>query len=302
MDKWLEYWQQEELQPDVFTDKQGNKHPALLGFWQRHIASFDTNSSLLDIASGAGAIYRCATDITQYDAHALDISKDALNRLKEDLPSVNTHDQYLNDDSFRHHQFDGVFSQFGIEYLRDTGFSHVPRLMKEGARCIFLCHIKGGVVDSVTEESLKGLQLVEQVNFLGLAEDVANAFHIDIQHQVAKSVELFMQIEPVVANYCANVPNGHHAHLYNGIKQLLSNYNKYGHKAVIEWIDVARQQAAENTERLQSMHNAALDKSDVDRISHALSQQGVEIASAQPFYLRENDPPAAWEIIGVRQN
>lgn len=302
MDKWLEYWQQEELQPDVFTDKQGNKHKALQEFWQHHLLTFTAGNKLLDIASGAGAIYRCIPNIDVYDAHALDISGDALERLKTDIPSVHTHAQMLTDGSFAKQHFDGVFSQFGIEYLGDSGFSHLPRLLKDGAKCVFLSHLKGGVVDSVTQQSLTGLQLIEQTNFLNLAERVAEAFQLDQKQEVAHCVDSFMQIEPKVAQYCEKVPSGHHTNLYQGVKTLLSNYNSYEHSVVIKWIDVARKQALENTERLQSMHNAALNQQDIDRLSAMLVKQGLNITSAKPFYLRAGDPPAAWEIIGVKQN
>lgn len=301
MDKWLEYWQQDDLQPDVFTDSQGNKHASLLQFWQKHIAGFSIGSSILDIASGAGAIYRCLPNIAEYEAHALDISADALLRLARDMPSINTHSSGLDDTSFQCMQFDVVVSQFGIEYLGDDGFKHVPRLLKNKGKCIFLSHIKGGVVDAVTEQSLKGLNLVVQSKFLSLARDVAYAFNRDDKAIVEQAVKHFMQVEPTIAEYCQMVPRGHHAHLYNGIKQLLSHYNKYDHQTVIEWMDTASKQALENMERLQSMHNAALSIDDIYRLSESLSKQGLEIVSAEPFCLRSEDPPAAWEIIGVKR-
>jgi ubiquinone/menaquinone biosynthesis C-methylase UbiE len=302
MDKWLKYWQQDALQPDVFTDKQGNKHIALQQFWQRHVANFDKGSCLLDIASGAGAIYRCLPDIADYDAHALDISEQALQRLKLDMPTVGIHAQLLDEKSFDKAQFDGVFSQFGIEYLGKEGFSHVPRLLKDGAKCVFLNHIKGGVVDTVTQQSLKGLLLIEQTKFLQLAHNVAIAFKEDKKKQVEQSVKVFMQVEPTVAQYCNSIPKGHHVHLYDGVKQLLSRYNKYEHIVVLDWINAAKKQACENTERLQSMHDAALDASDIKEICEELLHLGLKIMSTKPFYLRQDDPPAAWEIIGVKQN
>ncbi|WP_371192783.1 class I SAM-dependent methyltransferase [Glaciecola sp. SC05] len=301
MDKWLEYWQQDNLQPDVFTDDTGNKHASLMQFWQKHITGFGEGASVLDIASGAGAVYRCVSNIADYDAHALDISQDALERLNADMPSVKTHSVFLNDNTLQDTQFDGVVSQFGIEYLGDKGFCQVPRLLKTGAKCVFLSHIRGGVVDNVTEQNLNGLLLVQRTDFLNRAQSVANAFRIDDKLKVEHAVKLFMKIEPVLADYCHKVPKGHHAHLYSGIKALLSRYNSYEHKTVIDWINVARKQAAENIERLQSMHNAALGTSDIDRISKKLSKQGLSILSTEPFYLRPGDPPAAWEIIGVKQ-
>jgi SAM-dependent methyltransferase len=302
MDKWLEYWQQDQLQPDVFTDEEGNKHADLLAFWQSHICKFGKSASLLDIASGAGAIYRCIPTIDQYDAHALDISEDALAILKEDIPSVHTYAGPLNIKTLAQNQFDGVVSQFGIEYLSGEGFAQVPRLLKSGGKCVFLCHIKGGVIDSVTEQSLNGLTLVQDTRFLALARLVAEAFKVDQKQQVEQSVEAFMSVEPKIAAYCAEVPNGHHVHLYQGIKQLLSRYNQYEHSTVIEWIDTAHEQALENVERLQSMHNAALTQNDITYISNSLAQQGLLITTAVPFHLRAEDPPVAWEILGFKQS
>ncbi len=302
MDKWLEYWQQDNLQPDVFTDKQGNKHASLLQFWQKHISGFGKGASVLDVASGAGAVYRCIPNIIDYEAHALDISEDALNRLKADMPSVKIHSVFLNNQILKGIYFDGLVSQFGIEYLGNEGFKQVPRLLNAGGKCVFLSNIKGGVIDSVTEQSLQGLTLVKQTDFLNLAQEVANAFHIDDKSKVEQAVQRFMKIEPLLEEYCRKVPTGHHTQLYNGIKQLLSRYNSFGHNAVIEWINVARKQAEENTERLQSMHNAALTKTDVDRISKQLKKLGLSITSAEAFHLRPEDPPAAWEIIGVKQS
>lgn len=301
MDKWLEYWQQEELQPDVFTDKQGNKHDALLAFWRSHFESLQTGTRVLDIASGAGAIYRCLPEIEKFDAHALDISNDALTRLKADLPSVQTHPKRLASSTFLDIQFDCVVSQFGIEYLGDNGFELVPNLLNIGGKCIFLCHIENGIVAQVTEESLTGLHLLQQTQFLQKARAVACAFHQGEKVKIDPAVQAFMKVEPSIASYCQAIPKGHHTHLYNGVKQLLSHYNNYQHEHVIDWLEGASAQAMENIERLESMRKATLNQNDITRIQSSLAKQNLTITSARPFYLRPEDPPAAWEIIGVKQ-
>jgi len=302
MDKWLEYWQQEDLQPDVFTDKTGKKHKALQDFWQQHISSLSKQSSILDIASGAGAIYRCVPEIHLYDAHALDISNAALERLKKDIPSAHTYAQRLTKKSFKHQKFDAIVSQFGIEYLGKTGFAQLSRLLKDEAKFAFLSHIKDGAIDNVTQRSLKGLALIKRTEFLTLAENVAEAFRQDKTEHVKDCVELFMKIEPSVMRYTEKVPEGHHTHLYHGVKHLLSNYNNYAHDTVVKWIETARKQAAENTQRLRSMHRAALDQQNIDELSETLLQQGLKITSAKPFYLKASEPPVAWEIVGVKKN
>jgi len=301
MDKWLEYWQQEELHPDVFTDQNGNKHHAIKRFWQQALKTFSPGDSLLDIASGAGALYRCIDEIEHYDAHALDISTEALELLNNDLPSVTTHAQFLNENSFAGQTFDGVFSQFGIEYLADDGFFQVPRLLNKGGRCVFLSHIKDGVIDTITQHSLEGLKIVERIAFLEKAAVVAKAFKLDKKEAVELAINEFVSVEPELASYCVEVPKGHHIHLYNGVKQLLSNYNQYEHSVIINWLETASKQASENLERLNSMHNASLSESDIQRITDLFAHNGIRITKAAPFCLRQQDAPAAWEIIGVKQ-
>jgi SAM-dependent methyltransferase len=301
MDKWLEYWQQDKLHPDVFTDKYGNKHPALQQFWNQHFNELASGSSVLDIACGAGAVYRCIDDISEYDAHALDISKDALAKLKADLPSVHTHDTRLDSNTLLGAEFDAIVSQFGIEYLGMDGFAQIPRMLKTGGKCIFLSHIRDGVIDRVTQQSLNGLTLIQDTKFLLLAEQVADAFKKDDKNLVEQKVAAFMQVEPQVAQYCSSHPSGHHLHLYEGVKELLSKYNQYGYQAIVDWINNANIQALENIERLTSMHNAALCIEGIEKLSAMLLEIGVKIIKHEPFHIRAEDAPGAWEIVGVKQ-
>jgi len=301
MNKWLEYWQQDELHADVFTNKDGKKHDNLRKFWQTHIAELKSSSSLLDIASGAGAIYRCIPNIKEYEANALDISKEALAMLKADIPTIKIHPEFLNSKSFGESKFDAVLSQFGIEYLGDSGFMQVPRLLKSGGKCVFLSHIKDGVIDRRTQQSLHGLTLLQDIQFLSRAAAVADAFALDQRQVVEQSVKAFTSIEPKIAAYCTKVPSGHHVHLYQGIKQLLSQYNSYGHAAVIKWIDEASKQASQNMERLASMHKAALAKDDIIRITALFEKKGLTITNAIPFRLNPEEPPVAWEIVGAKR-
>lgn len=301
MDKWLEYWQQDELMPDVFTDKHGNKHHGLEEFWHKHFDSFSQGSKVIDIASGAGAIYRCINDIQRYEAHALDISSDALAILKTDLPSVNIHPCMLDANTLSNTDFDAVVSQFGIEYLGVDGFMQAARLLKPGGTCVFLSHFKDGAIDYVTQRSLNGLLLIKDNAFLSLSKSVADAFDKDERALVEQCVNAFMQVEPSIAEYCKNVPDGHHVHLYEGVKQLLSNYNQYEHKTVVDWIEQANTQAMENIERLQSMHSAALSQPQLDELTNQLLEHQVKITQIRPFKLRKEDAPVAWEIVGVKQ-
>jgi ubiquinone/menaquinone biosynthesis C-methylase UbiE len=301
MDKWLEYWQQDELMPDVFTDKHGNKHHGLEEFWHKHFASFTEGSRVIDIASGAGAVYRCIEHIQRFDAHALDISNEALAILKTDLPSVKIHPCMLDANTLSNTGFDAVVSQFGIEYLGFDGFKQAARLLKPGGRCVFLSHIKDGAIDNVTQRSLNGLLLIRDNAFLALAKSVADAFNKDEKTLVERCVNSFMKVEPSIAEYCKNVPDGHHVHLYEGIKQLLSNYNQYEHKTVVAWIEQANTQAMENIERLESMHNAALSQQQLDELTEQLLEHQLEITQMRPFKLRKEDAPVAWEIVGVKQ-
>ncbi|WP_395342133.1 class I SAM-dependent methyltransferase [Ningiella sp. W23] len=296
MNKWLEYWKQDELNEDVFTDKQGRKHEKLKAFWQSKFSSIDGESQVLDVASGAGAVFRCLDSTSSLNLHALDISADALDKLKSDFPNCTTYPMALDSAKFEEKRFDLIVSQFGIEYLGFDGFLEAAKLMSDGGQCVFLSHYESGAIDIITQQSLHGLQQLQKNEFLAKAKRVAQAFIGDERRQVEAAVADFMNVEPLISQSSASMPESHHAHVYNGVKQLLSNFNQYENQHILDWLSTASNQVSENLMRLQSMHNAALSQSDIDELNAQLSSFGVKIELVSPFYLREGDLPVAWEI------
>lgn len=300
-DKWSEYWQNESDTGEVFVDKSGNKHEALGVFWKTCLENQSTGSKIVDLASGAGSIFADLSTPQNYELYAADLSPEALEHLKERLPTVQTHVCSADNLPFDSDFFDVVVSQFGIEYAGQEGFLEAARIVNKGGSLHVLCHIENGYIDSKNRDELEGAKLVKELAFINKAIAVTSASYANDNLVMKKVFEEFIAVEPVLAKYVNGKDRGVYHHLYHGFKSLFTNKSAYSEKDILSWLQDMQKQVDESILRLSEMRKAACSEAAMQEITEKISSLGMHKINCVPFLLPEQKLPVAWYLSSVKK-
>ena len=299
-ENWSEYWQNEGASGEVFVNQQGEKHQALAAFWHSQLTGHDGPAKMIDLACGAGSVFADLPQQHAFELHAADISPAALSQLNERLPEVETHVCSADNLPFESGTFDLVVSQFGIEYAGHQGFYEAARIVKPGGKLVVLCHIEDGYIDARNKAELEGAKLALETDFIGKAESLTRAVYSGNQVKFTQAADQFVLAEPLLAQYAEKHPNGVHAHLYHGFKQLFSKHQSYAMEDVLGWLEGMKAEVDKNILRLEEMRRAANGPEDLSSIQSQLQAIGMQEVSCQPFVLPNHQLPVAWQLIATR--
>jgi ubiquinone/menaquinone biosynthesis C-methylase UbiE len=313
---WSDYWQNEGVEGEVFVNKQGGRHPFLAQYWQQQFSTQKPGAKIIDIAAGAGSIYSHLSADHSFELHAADISRDALDLLRQRIPRTITHvcpatSIPLSDDSF-----DFVVSQFGVEYAGIEAFAEAGRLVKPSGQLSVLCHYQNGYIDARNQRMLEGAKIAKYSDFVSDAGDmVTAAFDVaDAKNQssdqhlsqsadnanVTKLQDNFIASQQTLANAIKNCPEGIHAHLYNGFKQLYERRSAYDLADITHWLEDMSADIEKNILRLTEMCHAASSKADIQKIVMRLADQNFIGITQEPVILPDHKLPVAWAITAFK--
>ena len=153
---WTRYWQSGQYEGCL------SKAFNLSALWRDYFAGFPAGARLLDLATGAGDAAELAADAAQ--ALGLRFEIDAVDAasippaLAERLGACGVRlkgEVYLRALPFEDGGYDGVFSQFGIEYgERPAAFREAARVLHAGGRGLFVMHHRESVVTRLCAQRL----------------------------------------------------------------------------------------------------------------------------------------------------
>lgn len=295
-DNWSDYWNVEGKHGEVFVNKQGDKHRDLVDFWSRKFESVTEAKTIIDLACGGGSIFSDISAANRFELFGLDISLQALSKLNQRISTVNCINSGLNPIAVQSGVFDFVVSQFGIEYAGPEAFFEAFRLLKSGGQYIGITHIKDGLIDNKNQISSQGVKLVNDIQFIELAIRLVKTLYQDNESDFEKAAKEFTAVEPLLAAYAQKYDYGVHAHLYKGAKELISRYQAYDEKQIIDWLQSMGDEVRKLDIRLRGMTQAALSKITMDSITSELSELGAVDVVCEPFYLTNYDKPVAWRL------
>jgi len=92
-DYWSDYWLNDGQEGEVFVNSKGEKPEYIRTFWrEKLVESIDSQTSIVDLACGAGSIFEDLDDVTREKATliATDISQAALDIAKQRVPEATT--------------------------------------------------------------------------------------------------------------------------------------------------------------------------------------------------------------------
>ncbi len=289
-ESWDNYWQNESANGEVFITESGYKNDTLNNFWLRYFTD-KNNNNVLDIASGAGSIFKALPKNHQLKLHANDSSLTALKMLKDNQPDVLIYPCDIHEIPSQVKPMDIVVSQFGIEYGGESAFNLLPNILVNGGEFELITHISKGMIDSNTIKELQAIEIINSSNFLALAKKL-------FTDNKQSDVKSFMEIEPYLHKNLSDFNQSILNQAYFGFRKLYCNKHRYSSSDLIKWLEQLEQAKEKSSIRLKMMHNASLTEEQLAIIEKNLISQKIKYFKYKPFYITNAKQPIAWQITG----
>ncbi|NNF16828.1 MAG: class I SAM-dependent methyltransferase [Gammaproteobacteria bacterium] len=308
---WSEYWSNDGAAGEVFVNAQGQAHPEIASWWREAFANLPPRCRIIDLACGAGSVFAHIPGASGHHLHGADISKDALDILRQRMPGVDTTVCSADKLVFADHSFDVVVSQFGVEYAGFDAFCEAARIVAPAGSLWVLCHYADGYIDARNARHLEQAKRIVSSDFIARARDLISAVTAAdtsagsdsaTGSAVQAAAAAFAPAEQELRKACEVLPEGIHAHLYAGFRQLYENRSSYHVQDILKWLDDMRADVDLNIHRLSHMREAASNAVQLARISNMLKDAGFGDVTYEPLQISSHTKPLAWALTAQRHD
>lgn len=292
----------------------GAGHPAIHAFWEqffRSISSSRNAATLLDIASGNGAVVECARDIFGDDGLAIscvDVSAAAIANIHDRFPGVRGLVCDARAIPLRAATFDVVVSQFGLEYAGPQATGEAARLLAPGGSLALLLHHRAGAIHRECMDGLEALSQLRESRFIPLASEMFQAGFAAIRGadrgpydaaaaRLAPAVEA---LEAIIAHHGPQVAGDTLARLYSDVGRIHGKLQHYAPDEVLGWLHRMERELVAYTGRLSSMLGSALDQESFEQLCTKLRSGGCILKQAGPLTVPGAGLPLAWVLVASR--
>lgn len=301
-ESWNAFWK--GIDTAAFSGN-GVNHPSLQSFWNDF---FSENNNVypvnvIDIASGNGALYAIAKEITLVNFHCIDISTNAIQAISKKFPEVHTLLADVSSIPLPNDFGDIVISQFGIEYANDNAINEACRLTKPNGKIAFMMHIDDG---AIYIESLANLSIITEIKKINIFQ-IAEKFFRNIYNSLYKNSQACIdskdfatsmkQIESLLSQYGTESAAGLTYKIYNDIADVFENIKNYDINEVTEWLANLSVELDAYEYRMQSMLNSAKSSSEIDKLTKQLKSFSMNITISDKLYSLDSDIPLCWIIV-----
>lgn len=288
---WTRYWQGGQYE-DRLSGSLG-----LSEVWRDYFSAFPAGARLLDLATGAGDAAELAAGTAKdlerrFEIDAADaatVPPSMVERLRERGVRF-MGDIYLHALPFENGSYDGVFSQFGIEYgERPAAFREAARVLRADGRGLFMMHHRESVLTRACAERLSRHRAV-----IGPTQCFAAAERVFTCHLQRAPLPLLIQAETQLRNEVtvlrrrqgtpAADPNLVAA--VSLLTDLAAMPARYDPADALRCVRFAREDIESWRLRQQAQQEAALDPAQLDAIDGWLAEEGLD---AEPPDVIRND-------------
>ena len=297
-ENWSAYWATRTEGSSL--EGVGVENSALIdAYWDQTFEGAEKETSVIDLACGAGTVIKRAQKAGLTQLTALDYSQQALAVLRSSLQGVATIESSLTADDIKGAPFDLVVSQFGVEYAGQDGFAAAARLVAPQGRIVLLCHQSGGGIDEEVTADLAFADGVKATRYIEVAKEFAGREHRNqmldqnTEHYKAlraSSLELTELAKPQSDSIAH--------HLLQGFGQLIERRFAYDLNDIIGWIDGMERELNSYRGRMAAMVGAALDEANLETIRSSWDAEGLAGFSVEPF--PQSGESFAWAITAHR--
>jgi ubiquinone/menaquinone biosynthesis C-methylase UbiE len=306
---WDAYWQGTG-EIGAFSSG-GVNHPAILAFWNdffKNVKPGYTNPSLLDIASGNGAVIERAMDVygdSPLEISCVDVSEAAITNIRSRFESVTGIVSDARTIPLPDGTFDLVTSQFGVEYAGPEAIIEAVRLLAGNGQLGLLMHSKSGSIHQECSANLEATVRFRDSGFIPGAtamfrtgfEAVKGADRQPYDEAASQLAPAVQEAEAIMKQYGENVADDTVARLYSDVARIHGEIQHYDPEEVLSWLDRMQSELDTYIGRMSSMVGAAMDESQFESICSSITEQNCSVDQAGPLLIPGNDTPLAWVLL-----
>lgn len=287
----------------------GASHPAIRTFWSNFFQPLQKTCdapSLIDIASGNGAVVECALGIfadRPLDITCVDISPAAIANIRQRFPTVNGLVCNARSIPLDSQQFNIITSQFGVEYAGIDAIAEAARMLAPGGNMALLIHHHAGSIHRECAASLAAILRLQESRFIPLATDmfrsgfaaVRDVDRAPYEAAAARLAPAVATLEQIMAQHGRQVAGETIARLYSDVARIHDDLPRYDPDEVLAWLARMETELDDYAVRMSSMMDCAVDQSAFERIRSLLNEYTI-VEQAGPLLATGQDLPLAWAI------
>lgn len=287
----------------------GASHPAIRAFWSNFLQPLQRTCdapSLLDIASGNGAVVECALGIfadSPLDITCVDISAAAIANIRQRFPTVHGLVCDARSIPLDAKRFNIITSQFGVEYAGIDAIAEAARLLMPGGNMALLIHHRAGSIHRECAASLDAIQRLQESRFMPLAIDmfqagfaaVRGADRTPYEAAAARLAPAVATLEQIMAQHGRQVAGDTIARVYSDVARIHDDLPHYDPDEVLAWLARMEAELDDYAVRMSSMMDCAVDQPEFERIRNLLNKQTI-VEQAGPLLAPGQDLPLAWAL------
>ncbi|MDC8831670.1 hypothetical protein [Alteromonas gilva] len=280
---WNAYWQTSQDSHEVYVSREGKNKDKLGALWQSVFAQFNAKDCIVDIASGAGSVYRSIEYKRFNNLIAIDGSAAALQALQHDMPTVDVIEHDISQPVATLPEVKHIVSQFGIEYGGIDAFEAALSKLSDGGTLTCLCHSDDSLIQRQQKRQLASIDVLESTHFIVLAIDCVKAIYANDQPAIAKAINAFRVAEPIVAQFAVEHSETIAAYIHMSLKEIMVNLNKYAEQDVLNWCDQATQKCNDIANRGRIIRGAALNQEKLEALQQLFNSFAMQNFKADTF-------------------
>lgn len=275
-------------------------------FWQQTFGELGNCHRVLDIASGRGALldHLDASGVQAEQVIATDYSVAGLHSLKQSRRHVLVVGSDAAAMPFAEGSVDLVTSQFGVEYAGPGAVLDAGKYVAPSGRIVLMLHCRKSVIYSECQANLLALKELKDSQFLPLAEDMFQSGYLVIRGQIGRKeagamarrvIEPFNGLRQILDRYGEEVAGGTIKTLYEETARIQQRFQYHLEDEVMGWVRSMQVEVDSYIGRMESMLNAALDETEIDKIIQGWQQQGLHVVN-RALINDEQQRALAWVI------
>jgi ubiquinone/menaquinone biosynthesis C-methylase UbiE len=294
----------------------GVSHPAVRAFWEQFFKMAGNGfprPSLLDLATGNGAVVECALSILgagRLEVSCVDISESAIANIRQRFPDVSAIVADLRDVPLESGSYNLVTSQFGLEYAGEGAVGEAARLTAVGGLLAVLMHNSSGSIHRECEAALDAIERLQGSGFIPLAQDLFRTAFAAMQGEEREPYEAaatrfdpaVKALEQVMTEHGEQVAGNLVARLYSDVRTIHANATQYDPKEVSAWLGRMEEELESYAGRMASMKDSALDEAAFAAVRDTVSESGFVIGTSGPFFAPEERSPLGWALVATRES
>lgn len=281
---WTQLWSSGH-----FESLPGDRAAGLLGSldaaWDKFLGEFPAGARLLDLATGGGDVVRRAIAFGRnFNITGVDLAdlSDVGATLKEHRVELVSHTD-LSKLPFSDAAFDGVMSQFGIEYADIAAATReAVRVLVPGGRGYLVLHHSGGVITQGVANSIAVDRLVfEDANAFDLGRTVFRLYRDGaLQEIIANAVAAFRNdVDRMQSRLRNERPFEPASRVVDFLLRLAEAPQLRNPAEALEQLDMVEEQVQARHLRKLAQLDASLDKNGIDKLAGALASAGAAVSS-----------------------